>query len=320
MSHSLVRRLAALAAVLLAPIAGAAPLEIVCTTGMVADAVRTVAGDRARVVSIMQPGIDPHLYQPTRGDVLTLMRADAIFVNGLMLEGKMGDLLARVGSADRPVFAVAERLDAARLMQGEGGHPDPHVWMDPALWAEVVVGIAESLTSIDPAGAEGFAARAAAHRAEIDRLGAAIRAGIATVPEPQRVLVTAHDAFGYFGRAYGVEVRGIQGISTESEAGVRDVVALVDFLVARDIRAVFVETTIADKNVRALVEGAAARGHAVRIGGSLYSDSMGTAGTAEGTWLGMIDHNATTIIRALGGTAPERGFLGRLTERSADGG
>ncbi len=286
------------------------PYKVTTTIGMITDIVRQVAGAHAEVEGIMKEGVDPHLYKPTPGDVRRLMAADVIFYNGLMLEGKMQDVLVRVARRGKPVFAVTELIDDAYLLEPEGmpGHDDPHVWMDVAGWMKAVEAVAGALAGYDPANADAYRAAAEGCLVTLEKLDAYAREAVATVPQKQRVMVTAHDAFNYFGRAYGLDVRGIQGLSTESEAGVKDVNDLVEFLVTRNVGAVFVETSVADKNVRALVEGAAARGHEVTIGGTLYSDAMGPAGTYEGTYVGMIDHNVTTVVGALGGTAPGGGF------------
>lgn len=290
------------------------PYVVTATVGMVADIVRQVAGPRADVRGIIGEGVDPHLYKPTRGDVTLMIEGDVVFYSGLLLEGKMTDTLIRIGQ-DKPVYAVTELIDESYLLSPPGfaGHHDPHVWMDVSGWMKAVEAVAKALSDYDPAGAEGYQANAAAYLARLAELDTYARAIMATIPERQRVLVTAHDAFNYFGRAYGLEVLGIQGISTESEAGLEDINNLVDTLVEREIRAVFVESSVAEKNVRALIEGARSRGWVVTIGGSLYSDAMGPTGTYEGSYLGMIDHNATLIARSLGGQAPERGMLGLLT-------
>ncbi len=287
---------------------------VVCTVGMVTDVVRRVAGDRAEVAGLLGEGVDPHLYKPTRTDVSRLMGADIIFYNGLLLEGKMTDALIRAATAGRKVHPVTELLDEQYLMEPEefAGHYDPHVWMDPRAWERTISVVRDKLSEADPGGAASFATRAAAYAADLRALDEYAVRALSTVPEHQRVLVTAHDAFNYFGRRYGYEVVGIQGISTESEAGVQDIERLVSLIVERRIPAVFVESTVAERNIRALVAGAAARGHEVKIGGSLFSDAMGAPDTYEGTYIGMIDHNVTTIARALGGDAPERGMNGRL--------
>ena len=290
------------------------PFRIAATTGMVADIVRQVAGDRGEVTSIIGEGVDPHLYVPTRSDVAALMAADVVFYSGLLLEGKMTDTLIRVARSGRPVHAVTELVDESLLLQPEefAGHFDPHLWMDVGGWMQAVHAVTEALVAFDPAGMSGYRERAEGYTATLGELHDYARRVLGSIPEQQRILVTAHDAFNYFGRAYDLEVAGIQGISTESEAGLDRINRLVDLLVTRQVGAVFVETTIADRNVRALIEGAAARGHQVVVGGELYSDAMGRPGTYEGTYVGMLDHNVTTVARALGGVVPERGFQGRL--------
>lgn len=292
--------------------ASAAPLRVVCTTAMVADLVKNVAGSRAEVVSLVGEGVDPHLYKPTRDDVAKMLGADVVFYNGLMLEGRMEETFKKLAAKGKPVCAVASSLPQERLIS-QHGHADPHVWMDPILWAECIGVVRDALASADPGGADEFMANAARYGAELQALDAYVKRVIATIPEEKRVLVTAHDAFQYFSRATGLQVMGIQGISTESEAGVADINRLVDEVVRRKIPAIFVESSVPDKNVRAVIEGAAARGVNVAKGGELFSDAMGHAGSYEGTYIGMLDHNATTIARGLGGEAPARGMAGRLT-------
>jgi manganese/zinc/iron transport system substrate-binding protein len=289
---------------------------------MVADIARNVAGDRAEIAALLGSGVDPHLYKLTRSDIAQLMRADVVFYSGLLLEGKMTDALVRVAASGKPVFAVTEAIDERYLLEPEGflGHHDPHVWMDPDAWSQAAAVVADKLADrIDPAGADAYRDNLAAYQSQLADLDAYIHRIIETIPGDRRVLITAHDAFNYFGRRYGLEVLGIQGISTESEAGVREIERLVDLLVEKKIPAVFVETTVPQRSVKALIAGARARGHEVIIGGSLFSDAMGAPGTYEGTYVGMIDHNATTIARALGGVAPERGMQGRLSTPGADG-
>jgi len=291
------------------------PYSVTTTVAMVTDIVREVAGDRATVKGIIGEGVDPHLFKPTRGDVAALMGADVIFYSGLMLEGKLADTLVRVARSGKAVYAVTELLDEKLLLEPEEmqGHFDPHVWMDPGVWRQAVDAVARSLSEIDAANADFYRANAARYVERIIELDAYARKVISSIPEKQRVLITAHDAFNYFGKAYNIKVKGIQGLSTESEAGLQDINQLVDFIVANQVRAVFVESSVAQKNVQAMVEGARARNHEVVIGGTLFSDAMGAAGTYEGTYIGMIDHNATTIARALGGDAPERGMQGKLS-------
>jgi manganese/zinc/iron transport system substrate-binding protein len=262
----------------------------------------------------MGEGVDPHLYKPTRDDVAKLLQADVVFYSGLMLEGRMTDTFLKVSRKGTPVFAVTELLDEKFLLEPREfqGHTDPHVWMDVKGWIAAVKVVAQSLSEVDSENAAYYRANADRYTAQLEKLDDYAKKTLSTVPESRRVLITAHDAFNYFGRAYGIDVRGIQGISTESEAGVADINRLVDFIVERKIPAIFVESSVSDKNIRALVEGSNARGHPVRIGGQLFSDAMGKPGSYEGTYLGMIDHNVTTIVRALGGEAPERGLNGKL--------
>ncbi|MBX3376929.1 MAG: zinc ABC transporter substrate-binding protein [Phycisphaeraceae bacterium] len=291
-------------------------LTVVTTVGMVTDIARAVAGDRATVIGLMGEGVDPHLYKPSRADIQQLMKADVVLYNGLLLEGKMTDALIRVATSGRKVHAVTELLDERYIVEPRHleGHPDPHVWMDPLAWAKAVEVVRDKLSEADPAGRDAYRANAAAYLKELDGLHAYAERVLGSVPEGRRVLVTAHDAFGYFGRRYGYEVVGIQGISTESEAGLKDVERIVKLLVDRKIGAVFVESTVSDRNIRALLAGAKARGHEVKIGGELFSDAMGAPGTYEGTYIGMIDHNVTTIARALGGEVPEKGMAGKLSK------
>jgi manganese/zinc/iron transport system substrate-binding protein len=287
---------------------------IVTTAGMVTDIVRAVAGDKARVVGLMGEGVDPHLYKPTRDDVAKLLQADVAFYSGLMLEGRMTDTFLKVARKGTPVFAVTELLDEKFLLEPPefAGHTDPHVWMDVRGWIEAVKVVTRSLSDVDADNAAYYQQNSQRYIDQLIKLDEYAKNAMSTIPKEQRVLITAHDAFNYFGRAYGVDVRGIQGISTESEAGVADINKLVDFIVERKIPAIFVESSVSDKNIRALVEGSNSRGHAVRIGGQLYSDAMGRPGSYEGTYIGMIDHNVTTIVRALGGEAPARGLNNKL--------
>src|SRR6056297_2373254 len=310
---------AAAAVVFTSPVASRAEerLTVVATTGMIADAARAVGGDLVDVRALMGPGVDPHAYRQTRTDILALTRADLVLWHGLYLEAQMEEFLLDLAERQR-VVAVGEAVpEKARIGHEEyEGRFDPHVWMVPDLWLPVLDRVTMTLSDLRPEDRAFFDANAQAYKDEITALGSYAEGVLASVPDPARVLVTAHDAFGYFGRAYGYEVIGIQGISTESEAGLARIRDLVDMLVERDVRAVFVESSVSDRSVRALIEGAAAQGHEVRVGGELFSDAMGVPGSYEGTYLGMIDHNLTTIARALGGSAPARGRLGRLAAGS----
>ena len=292
-------------------------LSVVATTGMVADAAQQVGGDLVEVKALMGPGVDPHAYRQTRTDIVAMTRADLVLWHGLYLEAQMEEFLLELAERGN-VVAVGEAVPQDLLIAHEdyADKFDPHVWMAPELWKHVVRAVQAALSETAPDHAETFAANAERHIEELSRLAGYAKDSLTTVPEEARVLLTAHDAFGYFGRSYGFEVVGIQGISTESEAGLNRISTLVDMLVARDIRAVFVESSVSDRNIRALVEGAAAQGHDVIIGGELFSDAMGEPGRYEGTYLGMIDHNITTIGGALGGTVPSRGMDGKLAAGS----
>lgn len=292
-------------------------ISIVATTGMIADAARRVGADLVSVRALMGAGVDPHAYRQTRSDIVAMTRADLVLWHGLYLEAQMERFFEDLSGKGR-VVPVAEGLPREALLSHEdyAGRYDPHVWMDPLLWREVVSAVATEMNALRPDHAAVFLANADAFLAELDDLAEYADSSLSKVPEEKRVLLTAHDAFSYFGKAYGFDVIGIQGISTESEAGLNRISELVDVLVARDIGAVFVETSVSDRNMRALIEGAAAQGHNVSIGGALFSDAMGPEGTYEGTYLGMIDHNVTTIARALGADVPEGGRLGKLSAGS----
>ncbi|WP_310621003.1 metal ABC transporter solute-binding protein, Zn/Mn family [Flexibacterium corallicola] len=288
-------------------------LNLVATVGMIADAVSTIGGDRVAVEALIGTGIDPHSYRQTRTDVVKLGRSDAIFANGLFLEAQMEDLLLQL-KARKPVYFLGEEISESRLE----GSPlykdryDPHVWMSPDLWKGAVSGALNALIELDPEGEDYFRSNAETYLKQIDTLSTYGSKVLASVPKDRKVLVTAHDAFTYLGRDYDLEVIGIQGISTNSEAGLKRIEDLVNMLVERKITAVFVESSVSERNVRALVEGAAAQGHEVFIGGELFSDAMGTPGTYEGSYIGMIDHNMTQITRALGGNAPAQGMQSSL--------
>lgn len=291
-----------------------APLSVVATTGMVADAARQVGGDLVTVTALMGPGVDPHAYRQTRSDIVAMTRADLVLWHGLYLEAQLETFLLDLGRT-RTVVAVGEAVpEAERIAHPDyEGRFDPHVWMEPDLWRHVVLAVRDTLSAERPDHAATFAANAETHLADLARLSDYKTRSLSSVPQAARVLLTAHDAFGYFGRAQGFEVMGIQGISTESEAGLNRIGELVDLLVERRVAAVFVETSVSDRNIRALIEGAAAKGHDVRVGGEVFSDAMGPDGTYEGTYLGMMDHNISTIAGALGGDVPPRGMDGRLS-------
>jgi manganese/zinc/iron transport system substrate-binding protein len=276
------------------------PLHVVCTIGMLTDAARNVGGPHVNVDGLMGEGVDPHLYKASPHDVRLLSDADMILYNGLGLEGKMSDLFVKMARS-KPTYAVADAVpeELRREPPEFAGHYDPHVWFDVSLWIRCVARVGEALGEVDAAHRDEYAGRARSYIAQLKELDGYVREQIATIPKQRRVLVTAHDAFGYFGRAYDIDVRAIQGISTESEASVKNINDLVSFIVERGVKAVFVESSVSKKNIQALVEGCAARGHSVTIGGELFSDAMGRAGTPEGTYVGMVRHNVDTIVRAL---------------------
>jgi len=294
-----------------------AKLSVVATTGMIADTAARVGGDLVAVKALMGPGVDPHAYRQTRTDILAMARADLVLWNGLYLEAQMEDFLADLGRKT-PVRSVATNVPGDDLVTHDdyADRFDPHVWMDPALWTHAVAAVRDAMIEAAPDMAVDFTANAEAYIAELTQLVSYAKTSLQTVPAEARILITAHDAFNYFGRAYDFEVLGIQGISTESEAGVNRISSLVDIIVDRKTAAVFVESSVSDRSIRALIEGAAAQDHTLKIGGELFSDAMGEPGTYEGTYVGMIDHNVTTIASALGGTVPQRGLNGLLSAGS----
>jgi manganese/zinc/iron transport system substrate-binding protein len=288
------------------------PLKIISTIGMIGDIVTFLVRDLSDSQSLIGAGIDPHLYQPTRGDIVKLQGADIIFYNGLFLEGKMSQVFNRLAKSGKEVIGVGDKIPKELLLSSPDfpGAFDPHIWMDPKLWLKVTEQIATTLKS--KISSSKLEENLIILRGELKQLDNCIAAGVASIPEERRVLVTAHDAFGYFGRRYKIEVLGIQGLSTESEAGLKHLERLVALVVERKIPAVFVESTLSDRNIRALIDGSKSAGHEVKIGGTLYSDAMGQAGTYVGTYIGMIDHNATTIVRALSGDMKPEGCFSKL--------
>jgi manganese/zinc/iron transport system substrate-binding protein len=280
--------------------ARAEPAAVVATTTVVADLVRQVGGERVTVDCLMGAGIDPHSYRATPRDADRLARARLVVASGLHLEGKLSELLSRLARRV-PVTAVADGLPRDELLSVGDGLYDPHVWFDAKLWSRCVPAVAAALAKLDPEGRGEYEARAADYGRRLEALDGRLRERLATIPERRRVLVTAHDAFQYFGRAYGVEVVGVQGTSTEAEAGLADINRLVGMIVSRGIPAVFVETSVSDRNVTALREGAKARGRDVAIGGSLYSDSLGGAGSGAETLEAALTANVETIVAGLAG-------------------
>lgn len=276
-------------------------MRAVCTIAQVSDVVRNVAGDRIEVINMMGEGVDPHLYKASPADLGLLSRASVVFYNGLMLEGRMTEVFEKMQSGPKPVIAFGDSMDKALLTSPEQfeGHYDPHIWMSVNMWADAVPAVVEALVNVDPEGEATYRANGDAYQKKLADLHEWVKAQIATIPREQRVLITAHDAFGYFGRAYDIEVMGLQGISTVSEFGLQDLQRLVEVIVERNVKAVFVESSVPAKSIEALVAGCKGKGHDVVIGGELFSDAMGAAGTDEGTYIGMIRHNVNTMVNAL---------------------
>ncbi len=271
-----------------------------CTTGMVADLAEQIGGERVRVVGLMGPGVDPHYYKASQGDLSKLERADLILYNGLFLEGKMQDIFGKIARTKK-VVAVADAMDKEHLLQPAdfAGHYDPHVWFDVDLWQEAIDPVVRALSEVDPQGAKVYRQNGTAYRQVLSSLHAWVVEQVETVPVEQRVLITAHDAFGYFGRAYGIEVMGLQGISTVAEYGVNDVTQLVDLISERKVPAIFVESSVPERSIEAVRQGCLQRGHAVVIGGTLYSDAMGAPGSGADSYEGMVRTNVETIVGAL---------------------
>ena len=275
-------------------------LNIVATTGMIADAAKNIVGDSAEVISLMGPGVDPHLYKVTQSDIKKLMNADVIIYNGLHLEGKRGEILEQM-SERKPVIAVSDGLTKEQLRATSEfqGNYDPHIWFSVQLWTDVVQFISKGLVDIDKGNASYYEANTIQHVEDLKSLHSWTQEQINIISEQQRVLITAHDAFGYFGREYGMEVKGLQGLSTAAEYGLKDVTNLVDFISENKIKSVFVESSVSDRSIKAVIEGCKHKNHNVVIGGTLYSDAMGAANTPEGTYIGMVKYNVTTIVEAL---------------------
>ncbi len=273
---------------------------IVCTTGMIGDAVKHLMGDSVSVEVLMGPGVDPHLYKATQGDITDLSNADVIVYNGLHLEGKMVEIFEKLGRL-KTTISVGEQLDKTRLINNTAfvGAEDPHIWFDVVLWSDAIAGVAAELQKEFPEKQEAISRNLETYQAELGQLDDFARNQIASIPDSQRVMITAHDAFKYFGRAYGMDVRGLQGISTAAEYGLQDVSELVKFIVDRKIKAIFVESSVPKKSIEAVIEGARERGHNVKLGGELFSDAMGSEGSPEGTYIGMVRHNVETITGAL---------------------
>lgn len=303
------------------------PLNVIASTSIIADAAKQVGGERATVKALIAVNVDPHSYRQTRSDIVALSKADLILWNGLELEEQLEDLMQDMAK-QKTVVAVAEQLPKSQLLKAvekkglhdhghDHGHShgaeDPHVWMSPRVWSRVVEVIRDAMIKAQPASADIFKSNAENYLKELAKLDSYAKKVLSSVPEQSRALITSHDAFSYFGAAYGYRVVGIQGISTANEPGLKRIADVAKMLADNKIRSIFVETSVAEDNVRAVIEGAAALGQKVELGGLLFSGAMGEPGTYEGTYIGMMDHNVTLVARALGGTAPVKGMDGKLS-------
>jgi manganese/zinc/iron transport system substrate-binding protein len=274
--------------------------HVVATTGMLYDAVINIAGDKVTAEAIMGPGVDPHLYKATQGDLAKFNKADLIVFNGILLEGKMSDILKKLGR-QKPTVAAAESVPKEMLKSAIGYQDayDPHIWFDVRRWKYAVKAISHSLIRLDSANKVFYEANTQNYFSRLDSLDQYVKNRISEIPEDQRILVTAHDAFVYFGDAYGMQVEGLQGISTVADFGLKDIAEIIDLIIENKIKAIFVETSVSEKSINAVVTGCREKGHDVKIGGYLYSDAMGEFGTPEGTYIGMFKKNVETMVNAL---------------------
>jgi len=278
-------------------------VNVVTTTGMIADIAKNVGGQRVKVTALMGAGVDPHLYKASERDVSRLAGADVVFYNGLHLEGAMAEVLHQMRRYAN-TLAVSEHIPDSLLLSPaafKDAH-DPHIWFDVTLWMRAAEAVRDAFIEMDSAHTDTYRVNAADYLLRLSALHAYARERISTIPPGSRVLITAHDAFNYFGRAYGVEVRGLQGISTATEAGTADVKDLAQFIAERKIPAVFVESSVPQRNIEAVQAAVSSRGFEVLIGGELFSDALGSPGTPEGTYIGMVTHNVDAIVTALTGT------------------
>ncbi|WP_226675231.1 metal ABC transporter solute-binding protein, Zn/Mn family [Rossellomorea aquimaris] len=275
-------------------------IVVTTTIGQIGDAVKNIGGEHVKVQSLMGPGVDPHLYKAKQSDIGKLQEADIIFYSGLHLEGKMLEIFEKMNK-EKPTYAIADSIpkDKLRKDQADNTATDPHVWFDIDLWKIALEQVRDGLIEKDPDNKEDYIRNTETYFAELDELKAYATEEMSKIPKEQRVLVTAHDAFNYFGAKYDLQVMGLQGLSTDAEYGLADVQSLVNTLVDRNIKAVFVESSISEKSINAVIAGAEDKGHEVEKGGELFSDAMGKEGTEEGTYIGMYKHNVDTIVKGL---------------------
>jgi manganese/zinc/iron transport system substrate-binding protein len=276
-------------------------LNVVTTTSMITDLVKNVGGDMINIQGLMGAGVDPHLYKASAGDVTKLATADIIFYNGLHLEGKLVEVFEKMGSAVKSQVALGEHLDKSTLIGSDyfASNYDPHVWFNIQYFQKFVSAVVDELSAKDPKNSEQYKANGTAYIEKLEALEIDIKEVIETLPKEKRILVTAHDAFNYFGKSYGFEVVGLQGLSTATEAGVQDVQRLSQFIIDKQVKAIFIESSVPRRTIEALEAAVQAKGHNVTIGGSLYSDALGNVGTVEGTYIGMFTYNVNTIVNAL---------------------
>lgn len=276
------------------------PIHITTTTSMITDLVEQIGKEHVEVIGLMGPGVDPHLYKASQSDLNKLKNADLIFYNGLSLEGKMSDIFVKM-AREKPTIAVSEYIPDDELREPEEfeGHYDPHIWFDVSLWIKAAERVRDALIEYDPAHKDDYVKNATAYIDALTALDNEVREKVQSIPETSRVLITSHDAFGYFGKRYGIEVRGLQGISTDAEIGVKDVQDLVNFILDRHVKAIFLENIVPERSIQSVIEGVRGRGGQLEIGGELLSDALNAPGQPGDTYIGMIRYNVDTIVRAL---------------------
>jgi manganese/zinc/iron transport system substrate-binding protein len=273
--------------------------KVTTTTAMIADLVENIGGKYVKVTGLMGPGVDPHLYKASQGDIAKLNDADIIFYNGLHLEGKMTDIFTKM-ARKKPITAISGNIDKTLLLTTkDNNHYDPHIWFDVKLWMKAAARVKETLIEQDPSHKKEYEQQTMVYLDKLKELDSYVQKRVASLPKKKRVLVTAHDAFGYFGRAYKMEVIGLQGISTASEYGLKDVQRIINLLTNQEIKAIFVESSVPKRSIEAVIQGAKKKNYIVSIGGQLYSDAMDSKGTNEGTYIGMVHHNVNTIVDSL---------------------
>lgn len=274
-------------------------LNVVTTTTIITDLVTNVGGNKINVQGLMGSGVDPHLYKASEGDVHKLVNADIIFFNGLHLEGKLIGVFEKM--VHKTPIALAQEIDKSTLIGSDyfASNYDPHVWFNIEYFKEFTQKVTSVLCNENPENCEFFIENKKIYLDKLNTLQIAIKNIIKTLPKEKRILVTAHDAFNYFGKNYDFEVVGLQGLSTATEAGVKDVQKLAAYIIEKQVKAIFVESSVPLRTIEALKEAVNSKGHDVIIGGTLYSDALGSAGTIEGTYIGMFEYNVNTIVNAL---------------------